>query len=142
MTGRRIALYARVSTAAQSVAPQLDVLHEYAARKSLELDALGVDLVVLDQGIDTTTPAGRFLFHTLAAVAEFERDLIRDRTLAGVAAAKKRGIHCGRPAALDAEQARRAARLHRSGASLREIAELLGVSKTTVAREARRAGTA
>ena len=48
-----------------------------------ELAALGVDLVVLDQQIDTTTPSGRLLFHVLAAIAEFERDLIRERTLAG-----------------------------------------------------------
>jgi resolvase-like protein len=45
-----------------------------------ELEALGVDLVVLDQTIDTTTPSGRLLFHVLAAIAEFERDLIRERT--------------------------------------------------------------
>ena len=49
-----------------------------------EFKALGVDLVVLDQTIDTTTPAGRLLFHVLAAISEFERDLIRDRVLAGL----------------------------------------------------------
>ncbi len=49
-----------------------------------ELEALGVDLVVLDQAIDTTTPSGRLLFHVLAAIAEFERDLIRDRVMAGL----------------------------------------------------------
>ena len=47
-------------------------------------EVLGVDLVVLDQEIDTTTPAGRLLFHVLAAIAEFERDLISDRVLAGL----------------------------------------------------------
>src|SRR5262245_38155951 len=49
-----------------------------------EWQALGVDLIVLDQGIDTSTPAGRFTFHTLAAVAELERDLIPQRTRAVV----------------------------------------------------------
>jgi DNA invertase Pin-like site-specific DNA recombinase len=53
-----------------------------------ELEALRVDLVVLDQAIDTTTPAGRLLFHVLASIAEFERDLIRDRVLAGMKRAR------------------------------------------------------
>src|SRR5258708_18918010 len=48
-----------------------------------EFEALGVDLIVLDQSIDTTTPSGRLLFHVLAAISEFERDLIRDRVMAG-----------------------------------------------------------
>src|SRR5207249_9727580 len=62
-----------------------------------ELEALGVDLVVLDQAIDTTTAAGRLLFHMLAAIAEFERDLIRDRVLAGLRRARAEGRHLGRP---------------------------------------------
>jgi DNA invertase Pin-like site-specific DNA recombinase len=55
-----------------------------------ELEALRVDLVVLDQ-IDTTTPPGRLLFHVLASIAEFERDLIRDRVMAGIKRAKAQG---------------------------------------------------
>jgi len=62
-----------------------------------DLEALGVDLVVLDQSIDTTTPSGRLLFHVLAAIAEFERDLIRDRVVAGLRRAKAQGRHLGRP---------------------------------------------
>src|SRR5207249_3244758 len=62
-----------------------------------ELEALGVDLVVLDQAIDTTTPSGRLLFHVLAAIAEFERDLIRDRVIAGIKRAKAQGRRLGRP---------------------------------------------
>src|SRR5205823_11255826 len=62
-----------------------------------ELEALGVELVVLDQAIDTTTPAGRLLFHVLAAIAEFERDLIRERVIAGVRRARAQGRHLGRP---------------------------------------------
>src|SRR4029453_1028027 len=53
-----------------------------------DLEALGVDLVVTDQSIDTTSPAGRFMFHALGAVAEFERDLIRERVRAGVRPAR------------------------------------------------------
>ena len=56
-----------------------------------------MDLVVLDQAIDTTTPAGRLLFHVLAAISEFERDLIRDRVLAGLKWAKAQGVRLGRP---------------------------------------------
>ncbi len=56
-----------------------------------ELEALGVDLIVVDQGIDTSTPAGRLLFNVLAAIGEFELDLIRERTKAGLAAARRRG---------------------------------------------------
>ena len=64
-----------------------------------EFEALGIDLVVLDQAIDTSTPAGRLLFHVLGSIAEFERDLIRERTSAGMKAARRqdrtsRG-HCG-----------------------------------------------
>ena len=56
-----------------------------------------VDLVVLDQAIDTTTPASRLLFYTLAAIAEFERDLIRERVIAGVRRARTLGKQLGRP---------------------------------------------
>lgn len=50
----------------------------------------GVDLVVLDQQIDTTTPSGKLIFHVLSAIAEFEADLIRERTLEGLIAARER----------------------------------------------------
>ncbi len=56
----------------------------HLATLAKELQALGVDLVALDQAIDTTSASGRLLFHVLAAIAEFERDLIRDRVVAGI----------------------------------------------------------
>jgi len=62
-----------------------------------ELEALGIDLIVVDQGIDTSTPSGRLLFNVLGSIAEFERDLIQERTRAGLKAAKKRGKRLGRP---------------------------------------------
>jgi DNA invertase Pin-like site-specific DNA recombinase len=99
-----------------------------------ELEALGVDLVVLDQGIDTSTPAGRLLFNVLAAIGEFELDLIRERTRAGLRAARRRGKQLGRPEALGAEDRARVARLAASGRSQREIAALLGVGRSTVNR--------
>ena len=102
-----------------------------------ELEALSTDLVVLDQVIDTSTPSGRLLFNVLGSIAEFERDLIRERTLAGLEAARRRGKRLGRPRALDEQGRRRVARLRTSGHSLREIGELLGVSHPTVLRALR-----
>jgi DNA invertase Pin-like site-specific DNA recombinase len=99
-----------------------------------ELDALGVALVVLDQSIDTSTPTGRLLFHVLGSIAEFERDLIRERTHAGLALARKRGKRFGRPPATDAKQRARIVRLQQSGHSLRAIAERVGVGRGTVER--------
>jgi DNA invertase Pin-like site-specific DNA recombinase len=103
-----------------------------------ELEALGVDLVVLDQAIDTSTPSGRLLFHVLGSIAEFERDLIRERTAAGVAAARRRGARFGRPKALSPEASARVARMARSGQSVRYIAAMLGVGKSTIAAEVAR----
>ena len=102
-----------------------------------ELEVLGVSLVVLDQAIDTSTPAGRFLFNTLGAVAELERDLIRERVTAGLRAAKRRGQQLGRPLALDARGVARARRLRALGHSVRAIAERLGVGSSTVQRVTR-----
>ena len=99
-----------------------------------ELEALGVDLIVLDQGLDTSTPAGRLLFHVLGAIAEFEGDLIRERTRAGLSAARRRGKMIGRPRAMDTRMTNRASRLRASGHSLRSIASMLDVSKDTIAR--------
>ncbi len=103
--------------------------------------ALGVDLVVLDQAIDTATPSGKLLFGVLAVVAEFEADLIRERTLAGLAAARRRGRRPGRPKAQrDPKVLHRVRRLRRAGRSFSQIAEALDVSKSMAAKLAREAG--
>ena len=60
----------------------------------------GVFLRSLTEGFDTSTASGRLLYHVLGAVAEFEREVIKERTVAGMKAAKKRGTHVGRPQAL------------------------------------------
>ena len=98
-----------------------------------ELETLGVDLVVLDQTIDTTTPSGRLLFHVLAAIAEFERDLIRDRVIAGLRRAKAQGRRLGRPRLhqVDVAEARR---LMAQGLSLRAAGRALGVHPMVVRR--------
>src|SRR5215510_1809150 len=98
-----------------------------------DLEALGVDLVVLDQSIDTTTPSGRLLFHVLAAIAEFERDLIRDRVVAGLRRAKAQGRRLGRPRRqhVDVEEARA---LVGQGMSLRAVARRLHAHPMAVRR--------
>src|SRR5437867_1934126 len=100
-----------------------------------ELAALGVDLVVLDQQIDTTTPSGRLLFHLLAAFAEFERDLIRERVKAGLERAKAMGIRLGRPAARISEA--RLRMLQQQRLPIGKIARDLRVSRATVRRRLR-----
>ena len=101
---------------------------------SREFEALGVGLVVLDQGIDTTTPAGRLVFHVFSAIAEFERELIRERVLAGLRSAKRRGVRLGRPSKLDERTRARVLRLRDAGHSMRAIAEQLEVGVATVQR--------
>jgi DNA invertase Pin-like site-specific DNA recombinase len=98
-----------------------------------ELEALGVDLVVLDQAIDTTTPSGRLLFHMLAAIAEFERDLIRDRVIAGLRRARAQGRRLGRPQLhpIDLAAARE---LLAQGLSLRAVARRFGSHHTSLSR--------
>jgi DNA invertase Pin-like site-specific DNA recombinase len=104
-----------------------------------ELEVLGVDLVVLDQAIDTTTPAGRLLFNMLAAIAEFERDLIRERVLAGLRRARARGTRLGRPRRYQVN-VERARGLLGQGLSLRAAARVLGVHPSAVRRAVDREG--
>jgi DNA invertase Pin-like site-specific DNA recombinase len=94
----------------------------------------GVDLVVLKQDIDTTTPTGRLVFHIMAAFDEFQRELIVEGTHEGLAAAKARGKTGGRRPALSREQKRLARRLRGEGKNVVTIARLLGVSRPTIYR--------
>ncbi len=95
--------------------------------------SLQVDLVSLgDPGLDTSSPHGRLIFSVMGAVAEFERDLIRERTRAGVAAAKRRGKRIGRPRAH--VQVGEAQALMDRGKSLASVAKALGVSRSTLQR--------
>ena len=92
-----------------------------------ELQALGVAFVSLAEGIDATTPAGKLQMHILGAIAEFERERIRERVLAGLARARTQGKRLGRPRVTPAAIAI-------PGGSIREAARLWGVSKSTAAR--------
>jgi len=95
-----------------------------------ELQSLGVAFISLQEAIDTGTPAGRMVFTFLGAVAEFERAIISERVKAGMAAAKRRGKHCGRPnVSIDSEKIKI---MRAEGKSLREIGKILGISHQTV----------
>src|SRR5215207_1851051 len=75
----------------------------------------GVGFCSLQEAIDTTTPGGKLVFHVFAALAEFERDLIRERTAAGLAAARARGRHGGRPSVLTDHKLQVAQEMYASG---------------------------
>ncbi|WP_427135203.1 recombinase family protein [Pseudarthrobacter sp. S9] len=90
----------------------------------------GVDFIVLEQGIDTTTPGGRLAFHVFAALAEYDRELIVEGTLDGLAAARARGRVGGRPPALSQRQLDQAQTMYDSGKyTVAEIAETLNVGR-------------
>ncbi len=93
----------------------------------------GWALVVLDLGLDTTTPVGRFTLTILAAVAELERNLIRQRTRDALAAKKARGERVGRPPVLSAEVVAEVRAL-RASLTLREVAEVLNRQGVPTAR--------
>ena len=94
-----------------------------------ELRAKGVRLVILTLGLDTATPAGRMILGVMASLAEFERAQLIERTIAGIAAAKRRGVHTGRPHTLTAHQRTEAARMASEGKSCGDIAAHFNVSR-------------
>ena len=172
--------YARVSTAEQDLALQLDALHAAGATRVFEdrgvsgarterpgldaalsflrdgdtlvvwkldrlgrsmthllqtvteLEARGVGFRSLTEAIDTTTPAGRLVFHVFGALGQFERDLIRERTNAGLAAAAARGRLGGRPVAATPEKVARARQLIVAGLTVREAAARMKVGKSAL----------
>jgi DNA invertase Pin-like site-specific DNA recombinase len=89
----------------------------------------------LAEDIDTTTPAGRLVFHVFASIAQFERERISERTKEGLAAARKRGRVGGRPAALSPERRAEVARMRdQEGRGIAELARLFEVSANTIRR--------
>ena len=99
-----------------------------------KLDEITVSLVVLDQQIDTSSAEGRLFFTLIAAFAEFEREIMRARTLDGLAAARARGRNGGRKPALSASKAALAKKLAIEGNPISQIAADLGVSRPTIYR--------
>jgi DNA invertase Pin-like site-specific DNA recombinase len=100
-----------------------------------EFRSLGIEFISLHEGVDTSTPNGRLVFGIFATIAEFERELIRDRVISGIAAAKSKGKRLGRPRAI--VDPARIATLRASGLSWPKIAAELGVSVGTVFQAAR-----
>ena len=97
------------------------------------LEERGIGFRSLQEAIDTTTSGGRLIFHIFGALAEFERNLIRERTLAGLRAARARGRKGGRPKALDARKTELAYRLYdEKKYAVKEMCQMLGISKPTL----------
>jgi DNA invertase Pin-like site-specific DNA recombinase len=104
------------------------------------LDKEGVTLVSLKESIDTSTPYGRLIFTVLAAISEFERDIIVSRTREGLQAARARGRKGGRPKC-DPKKLEQAVRLHTANShSIKEITVLTGISATSLYRELNKRG--
>lgn len=103
-----------------------------------QLGARGAGFASLSESIDTTTAGGKLVFHLMGALAEFERTLIVERVNAGIAAAKRRGKHVGRPRKLTPEQIAHARATIESGLQTPAgMAALLGVDHTTLWRALR-----
>jgi len=100
-----------------------------------DLKARGIGLISLTDAIDTSSPGGMLVFHMLGAIAEFERALIRERTMAGLAVAKRKGKRGGRPRLLSEKDALAAKALLADGTlSAKDVAVRFGVSKATLYR--------
>lgn len=99
-----------------------------------ELHKLGIQFKSLTDAIDTGTPAGRFFFHVMASLAEMERELIIERTRAGLDAAKRLGRKGGRKPKMTSSKIESAKKLLASGIPPRDVAKNLGVSVSTLYR--------
>ena len=97
-----------------------------------ELKSLDVSLVILNLALDTSTPQGEMMVAMLAAIATFERELIKARIADGVALARAKGVRFGRPPLLDSGKVERARRMRKAGRSWRHCGEVLGCSHSTV----------
>ena len=122
-----VVVVAKYDRLARSLRDLLDIVESIRAR--------GAGFRSLAEEIDTTTPAGRLIFHVFASIAEFERDRISERTKEGLEAAKRRGRVGGRPPALSPDQKAEVRRMRdEGGKSIPEIARLFRVSPATVRR--------
>lgn len=93
----------------------------------------GIGLIILEEGIDTTSAAGELVFHVFGAIAHFERRLISERTKDGLATAAKNGHRPGRPKA-DPEKVDAALKLIDAGLSARQAAKQIGIGRSTLYR--------
>jgi DNA invertase Pin-like site-specific DNA recombinase len=98
-----------------------------------ELHELGIAFVSLTEALDLTTPSGRAMAGLLAVFAEFEKEILRERVLAGLAQARRKGTRLGRPRTA-ARRATQVYELYNTGTSKAEIARLLRIGRTSVRR--------
>lgn len=99
-----------------------------------ELEAIGVQLEVIEQKIDTSTPEGKLFFTMVAAFAEFERGIMQSRTMDGLAAARARGRVGGRKPKMTEKHIAEAKKMYQEGRTVQDISNLLSVSRPTVYR--------
>jgi DNA invertase Pin-like site-specific DNA recombinase len=97
-----------------------------------DLKARGVGFRSLPEQMDTTTPQGEFLFHVFGALAQFERSLIQERVKAGLAAARRRGRHGGRPTAINAEKLAAVTLALAGGATKAAVCRTFGLKRSTL----------
>ena len=98
-----------------------------------QLEKRGIGLKSVQENIDTTTSSGKLVFHIFGALAEFERNLIKERTKAGLTSARARGRRGGRPKSLDLNKRELAVRLYRERQhTIAEICSMMGISKSTL----------
>ncbi|MCG8604360.1 recombinase family protein [bacterium] len=103
--------------------------------------AEGIHFCSLTEGINTTTPHGRFIYHLLSGIAELQRDLIRENTVHGLRAARDQGKQIGRPHSLDSGEILNAHTLvHRHGIPIKRVASDFGVCHATLMRAFKRLG--
>lgn len=103
-----------------------------------EIQKRGAHLKSVNEAIDTSTATGRMLLHVLGALAEFERETIRERVTAGMAAAKRDGRHVGRPQSMRPDMVAVARGMLGEGKSWQEVSRLFSVSPSTLSRALRR----
>ena len=109
---------------------EITILTKHLVLALEEFSSLGIDFISLNESIDTSSPMGRMVFTVIAAVAELERSIIRERVLAGVDRARRQGKQFGRPiAVVDREKV---ARLKTEGRSIKGIAKECGIARSTV----------
>lgn len=129
--GDRIVVW-KLDRLGRSLRELIDLVNELAER--------GVEFVSLRENIDTMTPGGKLVFHVFGSVAEFERDLIRERTMAGLEAARARGRNGGRRRLMDDRQVKMARRMMADRDAVpADVAAAFGVSKPTLYRYLREA---